>query len=107
MVVFHSKTLDLDPSLDVSSAKNKGELYEIIRRKAATNDPAYYMLPDTLRIWPWKNIISPYYRQCQAESVEWLEGFKPFSPKAQVAFNKCDFSLVSALCFPKGSHCKS
>nr|BBH51498.1 putative sesquiterpene synthase [Clitopilus sp.] len=65
--------------------------------------PKFYTLPDTLRNWPWKREISPYYRQCQAESVAWLESFRPFSPKAQVAFNKCDFSLVSALCFPKGS----
>ncbi|KAH9477371.1 Delta(6)-protoilludene synthase [Psilocybe cubensis] len=67
-------------------------------------EPPFYMLPDTLRNWPYERIISPYYRAAQAESVAWLESFKPFSPAAQVAFNKCDFSLVSALTFPKATH---
>ncbi|KAK7451089.1 hypothetical protein VKT23_012765 [Stygiomarasmius scandens] len=69
----------------------------------APSIPFTYTLPDTLRIWPWERKISPYYRECQADSVAWLESFKPFSPRAQVAFNKCDFSLVSALCFPESS----
>ena len=54
--------------------------------------PQVYCLPYTLRNWPWQRIISPHYRSCQAESVAWLESFKPFSPEAQIAFNKCDFS---------------
>ncbi|THH07217.1 hypothetical protein EW146_g9384, partial [Bondarzewia mesenterica] len=66
--------------------------------------PQTYTLPDTLRNWPWTRIISPYYRAAQAESVAWLESFKPFNPQAQIAFNKCDFSLVSALTFPKSNH---
>ncbi|KAJ6561560.1 terpenoid synthase [Mycena vulgaris] len=64
--------------------------------------PVYY-LPDTLRNWPWERIISPHYLEAQAESVAWLESFHPFSPAAQRAFNKCDFSLVSALTFPKAT----
>jgi hypothetical protein len=66
---------------------------------------AYY-LPNTLRNWPWKRIISPHYRAAQVESVAWLESFRPFSPEDQVKFNKCDFSLVSALTFPKATHCE-
>lgn len=54
--------------------------------------PPFYILPDTLRNWPYERIISPHYRAAQAESVAWLESFKPFSPAAQKAFNKCDFS---------------
>lgn len=81
----------------------------------------FYYLPDTLRNWPWQRIISPHYREAQAESVAWLESFHPFTPAAQRAFNKCDFSmhlsmrvsyltncagLVSALTFPKATLCK-
>lgn len=58
--------------------------------------PQSYVLPDTLRNWPWKRIISPYYRAAQAESVAWLESFKPFSPEAQIWFNKCDFSVYTS-----------
>lgn len=49
-------------------------------------------IPDTLINWPWPRIISPYYEQCKAESTAWFEGFKAFSPRAQKAFNRCDFS---------------
>lgn len=55
-------------------------------------EPPSYILPDTLRNWPYERIISPYYRAAQAESVAWLESFHPFTPQAQKAFNKCDFS---------------
>lgn len=51
-----------------------------------------YHLPDFLRDWPWQRIISPHYRTVKAKSVPWIEGFKPFSPPAQDAFNKCDLS---------------
>ena len=51
-----------------------------------------YVLPDTLRNWPWKRSINSHYRATQAESVAWLESFKPLSVQAQIVFNKCDFS---------------
>lgn len=88
---------------------------------SAMSEQVYY-LPDTLRNWPWHRIQSPHYREAQAESVAWLESFHPFTPAAQKAFNKCDFSrcsylllsprsmnytgLVSALTFPRASLCK-
>lgn len=53
---------------------------------------AHFYLPETLRIWPWKRAISPHYEAAKAESVAWIESFKPFSPEAQLAFNKCNFS---------------
>lgn len=67
---------------------------EVVAKAPATagSEAPFYTLPDTLRNWPYERIISPYYRSAQAESVAWLESFKPFSPAAQVAFNKCDFS---------------
>lgn len=52
-------------------------------------------IPDTLVNWPWPRTASPYYEQCKAESTAWFESFKAFSPKAQKAFNRCDFSRLS------------
>ncbi|KAF7979340.1 hypothetical protein HWV62_42763 [Athelia sp. TMB] len=74
------------------------------RSTSPSQNPQTYYLPYTLRNWPWERIISPHYLAAQAESVAWLESFHPFTKKAQIAFNKCDFSLVSALTFPKANH---
>ncbi|KAK0670689.1 isoprenoid synthase domain-containing protein [Cercophora samala] len=54
-------------------------------------------LPDTLRNWPWKRTINPHYEDCKRESEAWIESFQAFSPKAQQAFNRCNFSLLSSL----------
>lgn len=51
----------------------------------------YFTLPLTLRNWPWHRRISPFYKVAQAQSVAWLESFRPFSPQKMAAFNKCDF----------------
>lgn len=57
-------------------------------------EPTSYMLPNILRDWPYEDrLINTYYRLVQAESVDWLESFRPFTPAAQKAFNKCDFSM--------------
>lgn len=49
-------------------------------------------LPDSLARWPWQRDLNPHYEACKAESAEWLESFGAFRPKAQRAFNLCDFS---------------
>ena len=49
-------------------------------------------LPDTLANWKWTRIINPHYEECKRESSEWAAGFKAFNPKAQAAFNRCDYS---------------
>jgi len=67
------------------------ELPAVAEATVSTEAP-FYILPDTLRNWSYERIISPYYRAAQAESVGWIESFHPFSPAAQKAFNKCDFS---------------
>lgn len=58
-------------------------------------------IPDTLRNWPWPRFINPHYEECKAESSAWCEGFHAFSPKAQIAFNRCDFNLLAALAWPR------
>lgn len=59
-----------------------------------------FRLPDTLRNWPWPRKINPHYAQCKEESSAWCESFQAFSPKAQQAFNRCDFSTTK---FPPNS----
>lgn len=49
-------------------------------------------LPHTLASWPWPRFINPNYEDCKRESSAWAESFHAFGPKAQIAFNKCDFS---------------
>ena len=51
-----------------------------------------FHIPDVLRNWPWQRSLNPHYLECKAESASWLEGFNALSPKAQAAFNRCDFS---------------
>ncbi|KAF8990109.1 terpenoid synthase [Cyathus striatus] len=58
-------------------------------------------IPDNLRNWPWKRAINPHYEQCKSESAAWLESFHALSPRAQKAFNKCDFSLLASMAYPK------
>ena len=50
-------------------------------------------LPDPLRNWPWPRFVSPYYDECKRASDAWFRGFNAFSPKAQLAFVKCNFSM--------------
>lgn len=49
-------------------------------------------LPDTLAEWPWPRAINPHYAEAKEESQAWAASFNAFSPKAQHAFNRCDFS---------------
>ncbi|CAL1709814.1 unnamed protein product [Somion occarium] len=59
-----------------------------------------FCIPDILRTWPWPRRLSPHYAICKAESSAWCESFEAFSPKAQDAFNRCDFSLLASLAYP-------
>jgi hypothetical protein len=51
-----------------------------------------FFLPETLSKWPWKRSINPLYHQVKSESSAWIRSFNAFSPKAQRAFDLCDFS---------------
>ncbi|KAF5365843.1 hypothetical protein D9757_012802 [Collybiopsis confluens] len=58
-------------------------------------------IPGTLATWKWPRWhCNPHYAECRAESQAWFESFKAFSPKAQDAWNRCNFSLLAALSFP-------
>ncbi|KAI0293868.1 isoprenoid synthase domain-containing protein [Multifurca ochricompacta] len=51
-----------------------------------------YYLPDTLKNWKWPRQISPDHVEVRAASAEWLRSLKAFSPRAQDAFDRCEFS---------------
>ncbi|RDX52874.1 terpenoid synthase [Lentinus brumalis] len=59
-----------------------------------------FRLPDTLSNWPWPRQVNAHYTEVKAESSAWLESFHAFGPKAQKAFNKCDFNLLASLAYP-------
>ncbi|KAJ6483194.1 terpenoid synthase [Mycena sanguinolenta] len=63
----------------------------------AGQDVQLIHLPDMLRDWPWPRHVNPHFAVCKEESEAWLETFKAFSPKAQKAFNLCDFNLLASL----------
>lgn len=61
---------------------------------ATTEAQILLRIPNTLANWPWPRTINSHYESCKAESAAWVESFQAFSPKAQKAFNKCDFSRL-------------
>ncbi|KAJ3560893.1 hypothetical protein NP233_g10539 [Leucocoprinus birnbaumii] len=65
--------------------------------------PRSLRIPRTLAAWPWPRAINANYLEVKAESSAWLENFKPFTPKAQTSFNKCDFNLLASLAYPLAS----
>ncbi|KAJ7637775.1 terpenoid synthase [Mycena rosella] len=63
-------------------------------------EPIQLLFPDTLCNWPWPRHLNPHFELAKDESAAWLETFNAFSPKAQKAFNRCDFNLLASLAYP-------
>ena len=55
--------------------------------------PTRVFLPNVLARWPWPRRINPKYAVLKQEADTWITSFRAFSPKAQDAFNRCDFSM--------------
>jgi len=53
--------------------------------------PRKIFIPNTLARWPWPRRLNQYYPEVKAESIAWVASLKAFSPKAQYAFDRCDF----------------
>ncbi|KAG1886767.1 terpenoid synthase [Suillus subluteus] len=53
--------------------------------------PKKIFIPDVLARWPFPRRLNQHHSKVSAESSAWLESFKAFSPKAQQAFDRCDF----------------
>ncbi|SJL16447.1 uncharacterized protein ARMOST_19971 [Armillaria ostoyae] len=66
----------------------------------STQSDVVFRLPDTLTYWTWPRRISPHYEEVKAASDAWFLSFKAFGPKAQRAFDHCDFSLAASLGYP-------
>ncbi|PBK68860.1 terpenoid synthase [Armillaria solidipes] len=58
-----------------------------------------FRLPETVANWPWPRKINPYYEEAKAESEAWFHSFEAFTPEAQRAFDRCDFSLLASLAY--------
>lgn len=58
-----------------------------------SNNQTLY-LPDTMKDWPWKRNINPFYEEVKTESEAWFHSFRAFTPESQLAFDKCNFSKL-------------
>ncbi|KAJ6507080.1 terpenoid synthase [Mycena sanguinolenta] len=59
-----------------------------------------FVLPSTMADWPWQRRINPHFKTVKAESEAWFRTFNAFSPKAQRAFEQCDFCRLASLAYP-------
>jgi len=59
-----------------------------------------YYIPNNLDHWQWPRHLNPYYAEVKAESAAWARSFGAFSPKAQHAYDRCDFNLLACLAYP-------
>ena len=54
-----------------------------------------YRIPDVLQDWPWTRHLNPHFEEGKRASEAWLETFKPFTLRGQMAFDKCDFGMFT------------
>ena len=54
--------------------------------------PTRIFIPNVLARWPWPRRINPNYAVVKKESDAWMASFQAYSPKAQDAAYRCDFS---------------
>ncbi|KAI0062689.1 terpenoid synthase [Artomyces pyxidatus] len=60
-----------------------------------------FYIPDCLENWNWPRALNPHYAEIKAESAAWARSFGAFSPKAQEAYDRCDFNLLACLAYPR------
>ncbi len=67
--------------------------------------PSHFILPDLLDQWPFETEPNPH-QELVEDSARWVESYKAFSPKAQDAFNRCNFGIFASLAYPRsdGTH---
>ena len=54
-----------------------------------------YYIPKTLENWKWPRRINPHHNEVDAETLAWIRSLNAFSPKAQDAFDRGNFSTSS------------
>ncbi|KAI0062662.1 terpenoid synthase [Artomyces pyxidatus] len=57
-----------------------------------------FYIPDCVENWKWPRFLNPHYPEVKAESAAWARSFGAFSPKAQDAYDRCDFTRVRTGC---------
>ncbi|KAI9457980.1 terpenoid synthase [Lactarius psammicola] len=62
--------------------------------------PERYYIPNTLENWKWPRRINPHHSEVQPATAAWMRSFRAFSPKAQEAYDRCNFSLLGSLSYP-------
>jgi hypothetical protein len=62
-----------------------------LANKESTMSNRYY-IPNNLENWKWPRHLNPHYPEAKAASAAWARSFGAFSPKAQYAYDRCDFS---------------
>jgi hypothetical protein len=50
------------------------------------------LLPDFEANWMWPRRVNPHTPDIKQECLEWVATFGAFTPEAQKAFDKCNFS---------------
>ena len=63
----------------------------------SNNSVKILYIPDTMSTWPWARKLNPLYEEVDAESIAWMESFKPYTPESQTAHNKGDIGRLAAL----------
>lgn len=58
--------------------------------------PEKFFIPNCLENWKWPRHLNPHYPEVKAESAAWVRSFGAFSPKAQHAYDRCEFSKPSS-----------
>ncbi|KAI0023873.1 terpenoid synthase [Xylariomycetidae sp. FL0641] len=62
--------------------------------------PQQITLPDFEAGWMWPRRVNPHTAEIRQECIDWAASFGAFTPKAQIAFDKCDFNLLTGLSYP-------
>ena len=75
--------INASPVLEESAARKNDNTY---------SRPTRMFIPNVLASWPWPRQINPNYAVIKKDADAWITSFQAFDPKAQDAYNRCDFS---------------
>ncbi|KAI0125634.1 terpenoid synthase [Xylariales sp. AK1849] len=58
-------------------------------------------LPDLEAGWLWSRRLNIHTADIKQECLDWAASFEAFTPRAQKAFDKCNFNLLTGLMYPR------
>ena len=94
--VLITRRLDKTPASSSDIVRGGSALEKNINESSR---PTRIFIPNVLARWPWARQINPNYAVLKKEADAWITSLQAFSPKAQDAAYRCDFSK----CFPSYS----